>query len=239
MIKWRIKFYKKRILFFLSYVWARLTGTKYYVYSKGGLTVRLGFLTPYHHSIAKALQNNQHEDWVLGRWVEEVKRPHAIVHDVGGFSGIFGLLAAKANPETDIHIFEPDPINARQCRYNVDLNGLSNCHVHEVALSDENKTVAFNSTGNSGASIARGYSNSTVKCRRLEDYPVPDLMKIDAEGEESGIILSSEKIFARKPIIFLEVHNWVKGEKEMWNALSHYTIELLGTQKEGKHYLLK
>jgi hypothetical protein len=45
-------------------------------------------------------------------WKEKAKQS-SVIYDIGGFNGVFGLLAAKVNPQARVVIFGADAISAR------------------------------------------------------------------------------------------------------------------------------
>src|SRR4051794_22850185 len=90
---WAYRYVKKRTVQRVNFLLA--TKNRYDVIV-GDIGVQLGFSTPYHHSIAYQMSHGIYEelplmeDWV--RYAKDAK----VIFDVGGFNGIYGLLAKKA-----------------------------------------------------------------------------------------------------------------------------------------------
>jgi FkbM family methyltransferase len=208
---WAFKFAKKRGYHPLSYLASRLSARSYWEATfADGLTLRFGFITPYHHATAKNYAHGSYEPAVL-RWQEEAKR-HFRIYDIGGFSGLYGLVAAKSNPRAIVTIFEPHPTNAEQCRRNITLNNLSNCSVEELAVSNETATATFTREATTGAHFG---GPLIVKTTTLDDLPPPDLMKIDVEGAEGDVIDGAHDTLLSHPAILLEQHAWLQNPEKM------------------------
>src|SRR5262249_14757612 len=141
--RWAYRFLKKRVTHRLKFVKTRLTGRKYWEVSLEGVTVRAGFLTPYHQSMAQGLSEGGHEIETRTLWTQECKKPHSIIYDIGGFTGIYGLLAAKANPTAQVTIFEPDPTNFANIQHNIKINDLKNCIARQAAVTDYSGKINF------------------------------------------------------------------------------------------------
>jgi hypothetical protein len=132
--------------------------------------IRFAFFNAYHHRIAYFLHNGGFEYAALAVWKERAVTA-ATIYDVGGFNGMYGLLAAKVNPKARVLIFEPDPVNARHIRQNIELNDLTNCDVAEIALSDHQGTELFLSDGTTGARFGDGFGTN-VRVDTLNAYPL-------------------------------------------------------------------
>jgi FkbM family methyltransferase len=238
--QWAYRFLKKRAGHQIEFAWARLIGRRHWDANINGTIVRVGFFTPYHQKIAHILHYGVHEAKVLTPWEQEC-RIHSVIYDVGGMTGIYGLLAAKVNPKATVLIFEPDPINFKHIELNIKLNGLGNCKAVHGAVTDHSGTIDFLVTGTSGSRIGKSEHSESVPAYRLDDFPVPDLIKIDVEGFEHAVIRGATKMLEKKPTMFLEVHNWVEDESGLWQKLkaAGYTATMINTERDGHHYLLK
>jgi hypothetical protein len=104
----------------------------------------LGFKTPLHHEIAEQESRGVLESDILRYWS---KIEANVVYDVGGYNGLYGLFYAKAHPEAQVTIFEPDFINHRQILENIRINSLLNCKVEKVAISDKEGKTPFSQGG--------------------------------------------------------------------------------------------
>jgi FkbM family methyltransferase len=212
-----------------------------------GCEINLSFLSPYHHSIAQSMSTGRWETSALHAWATLCRQRAStdqVIYDIGGYNGVYGILAAKLDPSAKVYIYEPDPLNARQCRQNVELNRLSNrVEVREIALSDVEGMVQFLATGSSGAAIRRDGKYS-VRSEKLDTQrPKPTIMKIDIEGAEADLLLSAPSTLKAKPPILLELHSVVPEAKKqsLWEEIKRvgYKIEQLPSDNADEpHYLL-
>ena len=117
---WAYRYLKKRAYQRLHY-WR--AGDHYDV-TVNGITVRLNFSSPYHHSIAQHMAQGRYDELPLMHdWVDYAKDAK-LIFDVGGFNGIYGLLAKKSNPDAKVYVFEGDFVNVDHIRQNARANDL-------------------------------------------------------------------------------------------------------------------
>jgi FkbM family methyltransferase len=144
--------------------------------------------------------------------------PGYVVIDVGANVGVVTLpLARLVGPQGAVHSFEPHPVVRQRLRENVALNNLSNVHVCSSALGPTAATATLHSdaSGNEGAgSLAPGPGlrgqRYTVDVDTLDRYaaslPRVDLIKIDAEGADYGVLEGARDTIERcRPAIYIEV----------------------------------
>ena len=234
LVRYLWKYGKQKTAFFAAKFFRR----NYWDVTEDGVTIKLSFFTPYHQSIAKSQHNRDYEKPVMQAWMREIDGKK-IIYDVGGFNGLYGLLAAKKNPGAHVTIFEPDRVNAAHVRANILTNELKNCTIQEAAVSDYTGTTTFSQGGTSGEHIID--AGETVKVIALRDLPHADLLKIDVEGAE----LKALKGMGYASTILLEVHplfvsRFNTSEEEISEFLSEtgYQVEFLYERDKAKHYLL-
>lgn len=222
-----------------SLLLSRLSGRKYWAVTISDTTVRLGFITSLHHAIAKAEHEGRIEKDILEHWLKIEGR---VVYDIGGYNGLYGILYAKKYPQSSVTIFEPDAINYNQILHNIQLNGLTNCMVEKVAISDKEGTLQFSQGGRSKERIVESGGNA-VPTFPLSHYPKADLLKIDVEGAE-GKVLKGLNYLSN---IVLELHNqemlaqYGDTQEGILNRAKelHLTPVLLSDRDSEKHYLLQ
>jgi FkbM family methyltransferase len=214
--KWAYRFFRKRLDHQIAFRIAKMCGVQSYPLHVGDITVDLYFHAPYHHARAKAFAAGEWEETpLLPLWVEEAKKS-SVIFDVGGYNGIYGILAAKANPSAKILIFEPDPINAEHIRRNIQKNNVG-CTLIEAAVSDHEGIVKFSGSGGTGSKIT-DWGHLEMKTVQLSSYGSPDLLKIDVEGHEPEV-LSGANISNTKTIFMEMNHDLLpKGFKEVARA---------------------
>jgi FkbM family methyltransferase len=210
---WAYRYVKKRVLQRLRF----FTAPNHYEVTISGVTVRLLFSTPYHHSIAQSQATGYwDENELLEQWMKySIQSP--VIFDVGGFNGIYGLFAKKANPSADVYIFEPDQINIQHIQKNARANDLV-IHVISKAATDHDGRIKFSGDGSTGSRVADW--GKPVDAVMLKSYGSPDLLKLDIEGHESEALKGAD--LTNTKTIFVEIN---KSE----------TRQLLENYKEVKH----
>jgi FkbM family methyltransferase len=123
--------------------------------------------------------------------------------DIGANVGLFSLfVAAHGGPNTRILAFEPDPVNLRRLRFNIEANPKAAIEVHPIALGDEEgylELVAH--PRDRGATMTRKIASpevsagARVTCRTLLDalskarVDAVDAIKIDVEQFEDNVLV--------------------------------------------------
>jgi len=143
---------------------------------------------------------------------QELIRPGMTIVDVGSSFGIFTLHALRAlQGHGRIHSFEPTPRTYTLLRGNVQVNGFLETGIvqfHEAAVTDCEGTARFqtfadNSTHNTlywPETEAEPISvNTTSLDTALQDEPRVDVVKIDAEGAEYGILQGMRRTIEKNP----------------------------------------
>jgi FkbM family methyltransferase len=238
--RWFYHYYKKygsqNFLFWLD----KQRGRDYWDATISGVNLRFHFHTPYHRSYARSAHDNGIEPHLIEPWVKAARVAH-VIYDIGGFNGIYGLLAAKANPAAKVVIFEPDEINAAHIRENIRINNLRNCELLVAPVSEKVQTVRFSQGGATGEHI--GETGEEMKTVSLAELPPAELLKIDAEGFEVGILRSLRG--KKKGVILLELHPLFLGRagdtaedfyKEI--KLGEWRYWPLGDRSDQQHFLL-
>jgi FkbM family methyltransferase len=169
-------------------------------------------------------------EWFLGPLLS---RPIQVI-DIGGHVGTFSCRLAQLHPGATISAFEPSPATASFLRRNVKQNGFADrVTVTEAALAAASGFAAFNDNGAgsglNGLAAAGHSSGAAVQVEtvgfdtavRAAAAPV-DLVKIDCEGGEFDLVLSSDPegwtsvhrvVIESHPV---DGHSW--GELRAWFA---------------------
>jgi FkbM family methyltransferase len=148
-------------------------------------------------------------------------QPRMVVYDIGANVGFFTVIAARLSPQGRVVAFEPLPENSERIRHNVALNNLQNIIVRTEALSDTDAQARFQvspePTWGKLASLDKGISPNVgaidVKVSRLDslveagEIPIPELIKIDVEGAETGVLRGAESTLRQaRPLLLIELH---------------------------------
>lgn len=138
-----------------------------------------------------------------------------IAYDIGANAGFYSLLMARrVGTNGRVYAFEPDPANLNFLRRHLELNGVSNVGVRVEAVADFTGEARF-ATDRSGY---QGRLDSTGALRvpvvtldrllAVRQIEPADLVKIDVEGAELGVLRGAEKFLKRfRPVVFLATHS--------------------------------
>jgi FkbM family methyltransferase len=180
------------------YVWARPRN--------GIMSVRLGeFDCRFHvrtpeqlRIIGKASTGNWRIEVI--RFLDDRLRPGDVVYDVGSNIGICSVFAArKVGGAGQLLAFEPAMETYANLIDNMQLNGLTNARTYRVALADYSgeaglftgDDLLFSSLVTSRNGQERSQSVRVVqgdRFREEENLPAPDVVMIDVEGFEKGVM---------------------------------------------------
>ncbi len=144
------------------------------------------------------------------------------VLDVGAHIGLVTLpVASVLAPGGKVFSFEPSRANRNLLKKHVALNGFSEIvHIEDKLVGPHNETdIPFYEMDDASG------MNSQVESSKADEYKkttkdqicldafceqrdlLPDIIKIDVEGAEVGVLRGAEKLIQKaKPVIFLSVH---------------------------------
>jgi FkbM family methyltransferase len=144
-------------------------------------------------------------------------RDTEIIFDIGAYTGIYSLEAAKGNPECKIYAFEPNPDIFNNLRENVLINSLENqIKLYPLALGDMigNRNLylseEINHTSTASLVLKSNISYEIEVTTIDSDFSDKEvqLIKVDVEGFESNIFKGGEKTLNEfKPIILSEANS--------------------------------
>lgn len=144
------------------------------------------------------------------------------VVDIGGGIGDFSIFAACRYPQNSVFTFEPTPESFALLQENLRLNGIENVHAFPEAIWSENGRLAINTSIGEpgqftsqpvegtppadGQVIVPGISLAEVFSRLGLTHC--DLMKMDCEGAEFGILFNTpDEVLERIERIVMEYHD--------------------------------
>ena len=151
----------------------------------------------------------------------ELSRGCRCVLDVGAHIGLVTLPVSRVvAPGGEVYAFEPAQANLHYLRAHIALNGLSNVTVVEslVGAEPRNEVPFFEQSGDSGLNTTAdrggelGFAPTTRRQVTLDGFCAerglqPDVIKIDVEGAEVGVLRGAERTLrSKRPTVILSVH---------------------------------
>ena len=150
-------------------------------------------------------------------------RPDDRCFDIGGNTGYYTMLMARAASKGEVHAFEPVPLNWHMLCSGVLLNKFTHVTVNKCAVGTSDGEMSFSEATDGAYSslvpVGRKAERAqhTVSVRSLDSYleehaiPRIDVMKVDVEGAEPmvlegavGLLSDSHK---RPRAIMMELHD--------------------------------
>ena len=164
----------------------------------------------------------------LSQWFTQVVTPDTVFVDVGANFGYFTVLAASRigpSGQGRVVAFEPNPKLAALLQRNLQINwSMAPVDFHAAAVAEQAGTVQLHvpAGASANASLTRIAGEGEVvdvAAVRLDDV-VPadiavDVLKIDVEGHEAGVLAGAKAVIARSPAIRI-VMEW--SPKQMRQA---------------------
>lgn len=156
------------------------------------------------------------------RFPSAVKDP--VIVDCGANIGFSVLYFKRLFPAARIHAFEANPHVLRLLEHNIRTNKLDGVHVHAAALADKDGEIPFFFGDDPGTLLGSvrqdrgGMQEVRVPAVRLSttlaELPRVDLVKMDVEGAEWGILddLVRSGTLARPQRYIIEYHHQIGGE---------------------------
>ncbi len=180
-------------------------------------------------------------------WVRSRLDAGDIACDIGANIGIYSVvMGLGVQGQGRVLAFEPLPDNVLRLRSNLDVNGLENVDVFEIALSDVDDEVtlllADDAAYPSTVDVREGRGTGgqmSVRSRRFDDIwmengrPPIKVIKIDVEGSEERVLKGALKcIEFCRPALLLEANETedLRVLKELLEPLGYVCI-----QPEGFH----
>ncbi|OYY77115.1 MAG: hypothetical protein B7Y43_11520 [Sphingomonas sp. 28-62-20] len=166
--------------------------------------------------------------------------PETVLVDVGANFGYFTVLGANliGNRSTGrVFWFEPNPKLAALARRNLEINwSMAPVTFHEAAVADFCGSVTLHIPPGHGANASLSASDAfdceerVVQAVRLDDVlpagVVVDLLKVDVEGHEAGVLRGARELIARSPDLHL-IMEWSQGQMRQASIDSAEIITML------------
>jgi FkbM family methyltransferase len=176
--------------------------------------------------------------------------PGDVVYDLGANIGWYSMLAARAvGPTGKVFAFEPSVQNAGLADANARQNGFDNVMVIPAAVTDENGWMTFQNRGSLMSRIVKEDSvaqaerrakregkvkrETVVPITQLDAWiqatgqPSPDVVKIDVEGAEAGVLRGMKQTLAlAQPRLIVELHGTRREIIELLDSLEYEHVDV-------------
>jgi FkbM family methyltransferase len=181
---------------------------------------------------------------------KRLARRSQVIFDVGANLGLYSLLAAEANPMTQIHSFEPTPEILARLKAHLELNQIDNVKVNALGVgSHTGRAVLREDLGSAGINDGMNFmidseiptqeSDRLVSLTSLDDYCRQhdldriDLVKMDIEGGEYQALLGARRLLQTQSIgcLFIELAEWAASRS------GHSTLEIKTLLEENGYQL--
>jgi FkbM family methyltransferase len=151
------------------------------------------------------------------------------VFDIGSYTGVYALVAAKSNRKLEVNAFEPNPDLFSALEKNLKLNRIRNVKSEQMALDDQPGEAYLYLNHDIHTSIGSLIQSSTAGKKVLvrkttldiycENHSISsiDLMKIDVEGYEINVLKGFDINRYKPDIIILEFIDNSSKEQEFYN----------------------
>lgn len=192
-----------------------------------------------HHHPVWIEENGKlaHDEWLLPKIRPYLKR-HAV--DIGAHIGSHSIYYAEHSEF--VTSFEPHPVAFECLTHN--LRKFRNVTLHNVALGDEDRTVAMiECPGNLGAS--QTVEGDDIMCIPLDGLQMKevDFIKIDAEGDEIAIINGAAETLSKyRPVMLVELNEYAMASRGLTGKdliaciESHgYKTQIIDSNQNPKH----
>jgi FkbM family methyltransferase len=190
------------------------------------LTARNAGLDPMEESIHKQLILDGAREQKSSEIMQKFIRPDDIILELGANIGYYVLLESKVLSDKGyIYAVEPAPENVRLLKKNIELNGVKNIEVFDMAISDSKGTARLYMGGacNLHSLINSGQDAQYVEVQTdtvdgfLRGKKPVTFLRMDIEGYETQVIEGMEKTLSSPDIkrLFVEIHPHRVGPDKM------------------------
>ena len=177
--------------------------------------------------------------------LRKVVKPGAHVVDVGANTGNHTIFFAGPMKAASVLPFEPLPAAADALRAAVERNCLTTVDMSRlgVGVSDQKgrAKLQFSGRGGLGATSLVPDPDGEIGVATLDSMVSDrvDLLKIDVEGMEMGVLAGSRELIRRyRPLIFVEVASRNTSALMEWLKQADYRVTRIFTDKGHANYLL-
>jgi FkbM family methyltransferase len=179
-------------------------------------------INPLFHANLQARQGLADYEPELRSAISALTHPGCCAYDIGANVGIFTLQFSSLVGEGGIvYAFEPEPNNSKCLLETISRNDLKNIRFDGRAIGDSDKSSLFDRRGGAFSGRLVGSTGNRKPTKNVmtvesvsidsliaqENFRVPDVMKIDVEGNEGMVLAGMKKTLTyHRPAIICELH---------------------------------
>lgn len=163
------------------------------------------------------------------RFVRRWLQPGMTAIDIGANYGVYSVaMAQSVGSRGRVIAFEPASEPRRLLELSRIINGANNLEIVDAALSDARRSghLVFG-TSSEGNALGEGGPGESVRVTSLDiesgarNWPPPDFVKIDAEGEEQRILAGGRDFFTRcSPLVMFEISRNEETDRRLFEAFA-------------------
>ena len=180
------------------------------------------------------------DEMIIFSYYYNNKNKYKKVSDLGANIGLHSILMSKAGYQ--VEAYEPDPTHIAMIEKNFKLNNIDLVNLNQVAVSDIDHTTKFvRVLGNTTSSHIAGAKDNAYGdletydvdvVRAKEIFKNSDFIKMDVEGGEAKIILSTTKEDWEKVDMIMEVSE--KNRVAIYDHLNSIGVNMFSQKKAWK-----
>ena len=176
----------------------------------------------------------------------KLTKPGMVAYDIGANIGIFSFLFSSiVGNDGIVYAFEPEKNNYICFQKSLELNKCKNIHFDKRAIGNTKGVGQFDRRGGAFSGRLVGESatyNPTNNIQQIdiinidqlvknEGFRLPDIMKIDVEGNEAMVLEGMKNVLSEhNPIIICELHTHLGEPSEyVLNMLSEFGYSFSST----------
>jgi len=161
----------------------------------------------------------------------ETRNPAPRILDCGANVGLASLFYKRRYPAARITAFEADPALFDILTTNVRANGAASVETRHAALWTSTGTVTFHCEGSDsgmvgtrpGAVDGRARTVPSLRLRDVLNEAPVDLLKLDIEGAEAGVLADCEPALHRVNAIVMDLHEFDPAARQSPRVLELLT----------------
>jgi FkbM family methyltransferase len=175
-----------------------------------------------------------------------------IILDIGGYTGIYGYVAARRNKQSRVICFEPLDLNFSRIWGNIILNSFSNISALPLAVSDMDGEIDLNIYSNSnfltsGSSTKHETTKHPLLRKKVQSISIDtlvklksiqkiNLVKIDVEGSVKEVLEGMRKTLEKcRPDFIIEVLQHIELANYLTSFFEKYGYNFFEIKEDNRN----